>query len=184
MATDDPLVLAYAEAARESFSKFTFYFTGLAFTLLGLSVQTAALGTNVYGNLAELVGWLLLLISGLAGLGQLRRLPAVHYMAAEKEQIRATLERLQEIEIGGGTIVAAPDPLNFEPGSEVRSIPQSVQRLRTLKEIQFKAASKELEKRRSLGNTWRAQSWSFVAGMIAIMVSRAWDPIAALLDLQ
>ena len=87
MAPNDPLVLAYAEATREAFSKFNFYFTGLAFTLLGLSVQTAAFGTNVYGNLAELVGWLLLLISGLAGLVRLHRLPAVHHSAAEKEQI-------------------------------------------------------------------------------------------------
>lgn len=154
MATDDPLVLAYAEASRESFSKFIFYFTGLAFTLLGLSVQTAAFGTNVYGNVAELVGWLLLLISGLAGLGRLRRLPVVHHTTAQKEQIRATLDRLQDIEIGGGSIVAAPDPLNFELGSEVQSIPQSVQRLRALKEIEYKIVSEELEKRRSLGNTW------------------------------
>jgi len=101
MATDDPLVLAHVGATQEAFAKFNFYFTGLAFTLLGLAVQTAAFGANIYSNTAELAGWLLLLVSGLTGLGRLRRLPALHHTAATREQIRTMIDELRDIEKRG-----------------------------------------------------------------------------------
>lgn len=54
--------------ARTYQDKFDLYFLGLTFTILGLSIQTASFGKMVWSDCLELLAWLLLLLSGLAGL--------------------------------------------------------------------------------------------------------------------
>ena len=50
----------------------------LAFTILGLAAQTAEFGTLVWADLAELVAWAALLLSGLKGLYRLERIPHIY----------------------------------------------------------------------------------------------------------
>lgn len=54
--------------ARAYQDKFEFYFLGLTFTILGLSLQTASFGECVWSDVLELLAWILLLISGMTGL--------------------------------------------------------------------------------------------------------------------
>ena len=48
---------------RDLKSKFELYFLGLVFTLLGLAIQTSKFGTNPISEIAELLGWVCLLVS-------------------------------------------------------------------------------------------------------------------------
>jgi hypothetical protein len=45
------------------------------FTLLALSIQTAKFGTSSIADIFELIGWVLLFISGISGLWRLEFLP-------------------------------------------------------------------------------------------------------------
>ena len=64
--------------AREIETKFGFYTVALTFTILGLAVQTASFGANIAADFAELLAWMILLISGLNGLMRLEWLPTLH----------------------------------------------------------------------------------------------------------
>ena len=64
-------------------NRFDFYAVALAFTLLGLSVQTARFGQGHWADCLELLGWVALLISALAGLWRLEKSPGYFMKAAE-----------------------------------------------------------------------------------------------------
>src|SRR4051812_40036043 len=54
------------------------YFIGLTFTVLGLAVQTAKIGVLYTADVAEVLGWIALLVAAFNGLRRLEWLPE-HY---------------------------------------------------------------------------------------------------------
>lgn len=54
--------------------KYELYFVSLAFTLVGLSVQTATSTGQSWRLFAEIIGWLLLVVAGLIGLWRISKL--------------------------------------------------------------------------------------------------------------
>lgn len=69
--------------------KLGFYSVALTFTILGLAIQTASFGANVVADLAELLAWLILLLSGLNGLSLLERMPHVRALEATLGKVRS-----------------------------------------------------------------------------------------------
>ena len=74
------------EEARQVQSKFLFYSVALTFTILGLAIQTASFGANVVADSAELLAWLILLISGFNGLSLLKEIPHLFNLVVKKER--------------------------------------------------------------------------------------------------
>ena len=58
--------------------KFEFYLIALVFTVLGLSIQTAVFRQYIAADIAELLGWGLLLLSGIVGLKRLEMFPVLY----------------------------------------------------------------------------------------------------------
>lgn len=79
--------------------KFELYLVSLTFTVLALSVQTASFGINPVGDAFELLGWVLMLISGITGLLRLELVPVVlRYYAAKEQQKDVDEEDLAKVE--------------------------------------------------------------------------------------
>jgi hypothetical protein len=83
------------EIAVDAQEKFEFYLISLVFTLLALSIQTSKFGQSSIGDFLELVGWIALLISGLAGLSRLEYLPVIREKYAIQEEIEEEPHKLQ-----------------------------------------------------------------------------------------
>lgn len=85
-------------AARELESKFQFYFTALAFTILGLAIQTAPERAPLFARIFELLAWTLLLIAGLLSLWFLEWLPIRRLTKAERDEVDAEIRARGELE--------------------------------------------------------------------------------------
>jgi len=96
------------EIASEYQSKFRFYFVALVFTLLAASIQSAPLSEMVlFSKVAELIGWLSLLISGLLSLSYIEYSAVIYNHRdtiknvtmddEDKGQVGAQLKSIQEM---------------------------------------------------------------------------------------
>src|SRR2546429_491347 len=91
------------EIALETQSKFQFYFLGLVFTLLAVSVQTAKLGVATYADGFELVGWISLLVSGIAGLWHMEYVPIMRVNMARQSEYEEEIADLKKMQLQGQT---------------------------------------------------------------------------------
>lgn len=88
--------------------KFELYLISLIFTLLALSVQTASFGKYPKADVIELLGWVLLLVSGIIGVLRLQLVPVVlRYYAAKETGVKIDEEDLKKVEnkVGSGTYI-------------------------------------------------------------------------------
>ena len=76
--------------------RFEFYVIALAFTILGLSIQTASFGTSLPSDSFELLGWLFLFISGLVGLSRLEWIPVWYDVRVEIEDWLSNAKRVRQ----------------------------------------------------------------------------------------
>lgn len=84
--------LNYLKIALEAQTKFEYYLIGLIFTLLALSIQSAKFGPMPLADIAELLGWLALLASGLIALVRLRDGVAANLSLAKVQELRERQE--------------------------------------------------------------------------------------------
>lgn len=150
--------------SRQISQKFEFYFIALTFTILGLSIQTASF-TNINSQcFMEIIGWLCLAFSGLAGLSRLEWLPVAyrHYgsLQQEKNSLNVFNQGLQ-----GRTILKG----NQEEWS-IEELKDTQGNL-TTRITEREKVIKRLD--RSTVIKYKIHKWGFVIGVFCIIFSRA-----------
>jgi len=90
---------AQAQVGTKFQSKVEFYFLGLTFTILALSIQTAELDSNLISTMIELISWISMLLAGLIGLSRIFWIPTLYNIEDIKEnQVNPSSEVHSEAE--------------------------------------------------------------------------------------
>src|SRR2546427_1558098 len=82
--------------AQRTQERFDAYLLGLIFTILGLSIQTAKLGTSPTADAFEVISWVLFLVAGLTGLSRFEGTSEVYRLYGiqdEKEEAKRALQK-------------------------------------------------------------------------------------------
>lgn len=66
------------KAAQDVHHKLEFYLVALAFTIVGFSIQTGKFSGIIFADIAEVVSWILMILSGLAGLSRIEYIPVLY----------------------------------------------------------------------------------------------------------
>ncbi len=158
-----------AEVAIELRAKFEFYLLGLAFTILGLSIQTATFGTSTVADFFELIGWFALFLAGIVGLLRGEWIPVAH---AIQSKIHFTETRISEITRALEARIDQPITFIEDDGREVAlNVAEAVAKLRAvLTELERQRKSAE----RKILIRYRWMKYSFLVGVAALMVARAY----------
>ena len=141
----------------------------LTFVLLGLSIQTAKLGGNLICDSLEIVGWILLLISGLAGLSRMEWLPQI-ISAIHEKQVRENYrdEAKRRKREGDHRNVIIGDQGEKPVKEFIMEVEDGIEILHNQVE--------KLE-RKSMGK-YKIHKYAFVSGLIFVIASRAYIPLS------
>jgi hypothetical protein len=157
-------------AAQGLQEKFELYLLGLAFTLLGLAIQTAKFEGPPPQRIIELTGWFLLLISGLVGLLRLRHVPVLLRHGAEIQQSENRMFQVQ----------GEPPETPIKYVDETITVADYIEaHKKNIADIS--AIIKPLSEKIILMG--RVQTWSFVAGVCAVAFARAYLPATGIVAL-
>ena len=159
------------EFARELQVKFELYFTGLIFTLLAASIQTAKFTENAWPNALELFGWISLLIAGLAGLSRLEWMPNNYETNARLSMAKETTKQWKAARDSGRRIVDE----ELQPWDAAIKIPEQEAKI---------AEVVELDEKRSKYSMWKhdTRKWAFLVGLCFVIGARAYDPILTIVQ--
>ncbi|MCX7006592.1 MAG: hypothetical protein NTY53_04975 [Kiritimatiellaeota bacterium] len=143
--------------------KLEFYFLGLTFTLLGLSIQTFKPTNFLSADLVEITGWLLLLISGLVGLSRLEWIPIGLGVKAREEYLDEAHRSLKEAQSSGEPVfdISSHQQINV---FELREVAE-----KSLEEVRNR--DKKLDRKHYA--KYKAQKSLFLVGLIALLLARA-----------
>ncbi len=153
------------EIALETQSKFQFYFLGLVFTLLAVSVQTAKLGVATYADGFELVGWISLLVSGIAGLWHMEYVPIMRVNMARQSEYEEEIADLKKMQLQGQTQIFVVAEGTSKPiGLMIQNREKAVSVL------------KDVIKKHDRSNyvKYQVHRWGFILGIVCVMISRAY----------
>lgn len=165
--SEDLTALGYA-----SQQKFDFYAVVLCFTLLGLAVESASFGSNAAADLFELVGWIALLVAGVAGFDRLERQPQFFQLMGYKTNLENGLTEYRAMRIKGTKVahdLASGE--NLELASVIAGRESAVARI--------ESRIREIEGKTSIA--YRTRSYGFLIGLSAVMVSRGLEPFLDLI---
>lgn len=81
----------------ESEMKFRYFITGLAFSILGLAVETAGTPVTTFGSVIEMLSWLLLFGAALAGLPSIAMSPLRDSMIDVQKSLEAVQKRVDDL---------------------------------------------------------------------------------------
>ncbi len=159
---------ASRDYSRDLQEKLEIYFIGLVFTLLAAAVQTARFGSGPAADVFELVSWLCLLTSGLAGMWRLEWIPVAHVAHGIQQDAEELIEQLTQQENRGVRMTT------FD-GREV-TIDAALAALRD------RVSFRELEKAdltASARRRYRVHKWAFVMGLALMLIARGYAPARA-----
>ena len=152
---------AYAKNKEHSISmgiKCDFFYVGLTFSILALAVKTTIDHPYLIPRLAEVIGLISLLVSGLLGLHRLEWKPVALDNMADLVQVKEKLIALDKIKLQG-------DPKSLlEIDSEINKYKAQEAKISKVFNKQEKSIISKYD--------WRNRT--FYAGIIALMISRSW----------
>jgi len=163
------------DVAIERQGKFDLYFIGLTFTVLGLAVQTATVGVYYTADVAEILGWIALLIASFSGLQRLEWMPEHYRLQDLKHDQEAKRFEVGKILLTnpGAQFTVAPTGETISPREYVASAQDAITMI-----------DKRLDEIGDL--TVRLSKWhryGFLVGVVLLAVSRAAPVIARFADL-
>jgi hypothetical protein len=173
MATEDNRNAEHS-LAQQSREKFLFYFVGLVFTLLAASIQSAKFSAYVAANIAELFSWVALLLSGIVTLSYLDREPLYRNDKATKNNFEKNRQLLNDLKENGEDEVAIAESNQIENVEKLLEITQ-----RNIEHAETILKKEEPWFRRK----YLIARWSFVLGLAALLVARAYEPLTKVLCL-
>lgn len=144
--------------------KFDFYFLALVFTILGLTIQTSAFTSFGYQYIFEILGWISLFISGLAGLSKMEWLPIIFKHMEEKQiddQNKSDLNKANNLH---AIDLSTQQPI---PKEKIEALIQSTEN-RLTERIEL---INKLEKNHTI--KYQLHKWGFVVGLALLILSRS-----------
>lgn len=158
------------EVAQKYRERFEFYFVGLIFTILGLSIQTARFVQAIIPDGFELLAWLSLLVSGFMGLIRIEWTPIAHqYISKEK----GLSKEIDEINIHKET-----GTKNL-PGVDGEISVDKLLKNKTWALEKVGANLKNVENK--LSCSYKIRKWLFLAGIILLVLARGIIPANGLM---
>ena len=103
----------------EQQAKFDFYMVALTFTILGLAIQTSSTSAPAAALVFELMGWLLLLISGVAGVSRLAWQPQVFQVMGAQVKLEDQVSALEKGILEGRSGVYLAEERSTKPAVQV-----------------------------------------------------------------
>jgi hypothetical protein len=156
-----------AEFAIELRGKFEFYLLALTFSILGLSIQTAAFGDSLLVDVLELAGWLALFASGMYGLLRAQWVPVAYEI---QSKIHATRERRADLLRAAERGIERQIPFVDEGGKETvlsgASAAAKFDGMVTILEQQYKETELKVMRR------YNIMMWAFLVGIGCLLLAR------------
>lgn len=157
------------KAAREIQLKYQFYLLGLCFTILALAVQTAKFAGPAAANAIELAGWLFLLISGLIGMFRFELVPTLYQLSGRRTWLQDAKLELQKANTE--EVLIPEQNKNAKTSDLVAKIDTEL----AIIDADFS------EQDNKIISQYRLHRWLFVAGVVALVISRGYKPAASIL---
>lgn len=173
--SDDKSKTSDYAVAQQTQEKVHLYFVSLVFTLLALSIQSAKFGSSVISDVAELVGWLSLLVSGLASLSYLEGTSHIRVTLAKKQDINNTISEFELKKLRGAQEFYIVDEQRKQNINE------------TIEDLKRKVIDlDDLQKKQERPSRWKycVARYIFLLGLVAILLSRAYGPMLHLGDIS
>ncbi len=162
-----------AQVAQQIQLKHQFYVLTLCFTVLALAVETADFDGPLAANAIELVGWLCLLISGLVGLVRFELVPKLYQLFDAQILLKHDKSELQKANfLEDGEVFSVQDNKNVKISALVSKV-----------EADLATANEAISERNNkITVRYLLHRWLFVAGVVALVVSRGYEPAASILE--
>lgn len=160
------------EIAQKQQEKFEFYLISLVFTLLALSIQSATFGVSNVADCIELLGWVCLLVSGIAGLWRLEYLSVERVKLVQKEEYKDKVIEMQQLLQNG------VKELHVVENNAAQSVSERMQEYQHAVDV-LGPVVENLEK--SNLRKYSVHRYSFVVAVGALVLSRAYIPASNLL---
>ena len=183
--------------AHDIHTRYSLYVLALAFTVLGLAIETTPLGGWSVTCLPELIAWAALLASGIAGILNIDRAVKLSFLEAEtdldKKQTNAITKELGYLEgmkAGSAGASAAADASEAETlASLARDLGIDLPNGASLKDVMLKEYRriadrlekrfKDAEKQVDIYNRFdKAQTWTLIGGLAVLAFARAYSHLS------
>jgi len=158
------------EVAQKYRERFEFYFVGLIFTILGLSIQTAKFFQTIIPDGFELLSWMSLLVSGFMGLIRIEWTPIAHQYISKKKGLSKEIDEIT-IHKGRGT--------KKLPGVDGEIDADELLENKTWALEKVGSNLKDVEKK--LSYSYKIRKWLFLAGIILLVLARGIIPANGLM---
>lgn len=160
------------EAGQRVQERVQYYFVTLTFTLLALSIETATFSGSKISQISELLGWVVLLTSGIFGLSRLNSLPSNYKISIHRSSIQSDIDSTRKLIKEGNKTV-----LLQETDETVEAAPYLEDRLKTLGLLEEKE-SVLLSKQAVLMKVHRS---ALLLGLVLLLISRGIDHACSLI---
>ena len=148
--------------------KYDFYIVSLVFTILAFSIQTSHFEGNILIKISELVAWIALLISGIAGLSMLRDTRFLYKLIALKHKFENKENDFKELLLKGvKEIHILEDSKDHPVDEQIKLAGESVSKI----ENKLKVEQSKNKKRYRIQNVFMIMGFSF------LIISRGIIPI-------
>ena len=166
----DEIANEFSEA-RKLQGQFRFYVVSLVFTLLAASVQTARLGHSHFEDVVEILGWVSLFLSGLAGLWYIEWEPIIREQMAQESSFSRQLNDAKKAKLQGVSEIYVLDK------GESQKIDARIANLEHSRDT-VRESFKRIEKKNYI--RYDFARITFISGLMLLLVSRSASAIVSL----